>query len=483
MIRESDQITTHETESAVDLPRYDVENDKRYRRVDSSEVHAFEARQAFATLLVDGEHKLMLAEASLQITAEDDALASHSTVRFPVASFLSRVSRMTRECAMRLEAATQSAVASGTLPEGERVLSPEQAMGVVCQYLSVEQRIKVSKGGRSSIPPRSVVDHPGVWEDARGGYLNELLVRRTGHPAAVALLYAEVMKGLLNFGAINFAITVDPRFDGPPRMLVIPGMTRQMLQFISLDEQEQSSGVLNTCTSEVLLETLRFLKRAYWPFPWDTSIDAHERGGTGSHGGFRLPAGGLSVGSGPVPGQGTSAGVGLHERLVMMLGDSAGEERRDLAVILVHAGEIGAARAELRTYMAGNRGQESDPFDTLLCSKLASLLATAANVAEPASVMSVEHVLRLPSPQVSEDRKMPSRDIELPSSGASAQWTRIATEQAPPPDTCDPIHRVMTHGTGSSIPIITHVTPVHCALNTVRHACMPPPARHMLRDP
>lgn len=42
--------------------------------MDSSEVHAFEARQAFATLLVDGEHKLMLAEASLQITAEDDAL-------------------------------------------------------------------------------------------------------------------------------------------------------------------------------------------------------------------------------------------------------------------------------------------------------------------------------------------------------------------------------------------------------------------------
>lgn len=58
---------------------------------------------------------------------------------------------------MRLEAATQNAISSGTLPEGESVLSPDQAMEVVCQYLSVEQRIKVSKGGRSSIPPRCVL--------------------------------------------------------------------------------------------------------------------------------------------------------------------------------------------------------------------------------------------------------------------------------------------------------------------------------------
>lgn len=43
-------------------------------RMDSSEIHAFEARQAFAALLVDGEQNLLLANASLQITAEDDAL-------------------------------------------------------------------------------------------------------------------------------------------------------------------------------------------------------------------------------------------------------------------------------------------------------------------------------------------------------------------------------------------------------------------------
>jgi len=32
-------------------------------------------------------------------------------------------------------------------------------------------------------------------------------------------------------------------------------------------------GVLNTCSSDVLVEMLRFLKRAYWPFPWQGTPD------------------------------------------------------------------------------------------------------------------------------------------------------------------------------------------------------------------
>lgn len=36
--------------------------------------------------------------------------------------------------------------------------------------------------------------------------------------------------------------------------------------------------MLNTCTSEALQETLRFLKRCYWPFPWSSA--------GGGYGGF-----------------------------------------------------------------------------------------------------------------------------------------------------------------------------------------------------
>ena len=55
------------------------------------------------------------------------------------------------------------------------------------------------------------MDNPGVWEDAREGYLNELLVRRVGHPAALAILLADIMRRLLQLGAVDFAVCMDCR--------------------------------------------------------------------------------------------------------------------------------------------------------------------------------------------------------------------------------------------------------------------------------
>jgi hypothetical protein len=46
-------------------------------------------------------------------------------------------------------------------------------------------------------------------------------------------------------------------------------------------------GMLNTCTMDSVAEMLRHLKRAYWPYAWDTGVDALSAGGVGSHGGFR----------------------------------------------------------------------------------------------------------------------------------------------------------------------------------------------------
>jgi hypothetical protein len=50
-------------------------------------------------------------------------------------------------------------------------------------------------GGRSALPPRTLVDHAGVWEDARAAYLNEVLVRKRGSAAALAIIYQEVKRG------------------------------------------------------------------------------------------------------------------------------------------------------------------------------------------------------------------------------------------------------------------------------------------------
>ena len=63
-------------------------------RVDMSEVHAWRARRAFAEGVGRGESGINLAEAALQVAAEDDALVSHSTVPLPVQSFHSRISRI-----------------------------------------------------------------------------------------------------------------------------------------------------------------------------------------------------------------------------------------------------------------------------------------------------------------------------------------------------------------------------------------------------
>lgn len=47
----------------------------------------------------------------------------------------------------------------------------------------------------------------GVWEDARLAYLHEVLVKRRGCPAALVILYNEVMQQLLLMGVIDFAVT------------------------------------------------------------------------------------------------------------------------------------------------------------------------------------------------------------------------------------------------------------------------------------
>lgn len=47
-----------------------------------------------------------------------------------------------------------------------------------------------------------------------------------------------------------------------PRAEILPGMGRDSV--VAPD-----GSIINTCATEVLVEVLRYLKRAYWPFPWE----------------------------------------------------------------------------------------------------------------------------------------------------------------------------------------------------------------------
>jgi len=111
---------------------------------------------------------------------------SHSAVAFPVDAYLGRIQRMVDELA-RLRLAHLN-------PD---TATPEEFLGVVDKYLYEEQRLGIGGPGKSAIPASAKVAHPGVWEEPRRAYLNELLTRRVGTPAALAILYAEVMQGLL----------------------------------------------------------------------------------------------------------------------------------------------------------------------------------------------------------------------------------------------------------------------------------------------
>lgn len=176
-------------------------------------------------------------------------VASSSVVRFPVDAFLTRIQCLAESTAAAVATAAAAAASSTKrqhqqqqqagrhvsstitplcgsmqgLPPGDVVAAVQHAL---FKQQQVEQQLQlqlpssfagsiacaglsVPAHGRTALPPQSQVDHPGVWEDARLAYLNEVQVRKRGCPAAVAILACEVYRQLLLLGAIDFAVTFD----------------------------------------------------------------------------------------------------------------------------------------------------------------------------------------------------------------------------------------------------------------------------------
>lgn len=79
----------------------------------------------------------------------------------------------------------------------------------ICHHLFTEQNFRVPPFGRSNIPSGVIMDHPGVYENAKFGYLHETLISRQGIPAVLAILLEQVCQRLLTAGAIDFAVRVD----------------------------------------------------------------------------------------------------------------------------------------------------------------------------------------------------------------------------------------------------------------------------------
>uniref|UniRef100_A0A061QMV1 Protein SirB1 N-terminal domain-containing protein n=2 Tax=Tetraselmis sp. GSL018 TaxID=582737 RepID=A0A061QMV1_9CHLO len=376
--------------------------DLRYKRQDMSLKHTYEARRAFAECIRLGEARTNLAEAALHVAAEDDAIVSHSAVRFPTEAYLARVSKMVDELArLRLPAI-------GPAGAGD----PSAVLEAVDRYLFEEQRLRVPSSGRSALPSAATVASPGVWEEPRHAYLNEALTRRVASPACLAILYAEIMQRLLERGAVDFAVRMECKtFDELPRAVVLPGLDRASLA-------APGGGLLNTCTWDALVEVLVHLKRAYWPFAWDSG---YTEGGarSPSYGGFddaaraavdgmqsaemeaiaRTAAHRLSRGIWTSPGAGDLRRArAAAERICMLVGDERPSERRDLAVLLAHCGEFGRAAAELKAYLSTPAAEEAPAETRVLAKRLMEMLEGVPGAASDAEAISVKSVLGTPPP-------------------------------------------------------------------------------------
>lgn len=325
-----------------------------YRREDLSEEHARAARTAFLAAIAPGDAAMDMAEAALQIAAEDDALVSHGAVAFPVASFRQRLQRLADE------------LARVTLPPLRAAgASDQDLLDAVLGFVYVEKKFASPPSGRSvllGVPVR--VDAPGVWEDARRAYLTDTLITRKGIPGVLAVLLGDLLRRLLIDGAIDFVARVElADLNSPPSVTIIPGITRAM----ALGGGRGGGGgggndsdglVLNMCSGDALAECLSYLKRAYWPFPWD-----------GRRGGFAGAAAAFLDGAESAEAEAiartarhrlergiwTSPGAGdlrralaAAERLAILRG--APEDRRDLAALYCHAGRLREAQAELKAY-------------------------------------------------------------------------------------------------------------------------------------
>jgi hypothetical protein len=311
----------------------------RYEWEDEGAALAATLRDAFTANVRRGEAAMDVAEAALLVSAEDDALMSVTGVPLPVQPYLQRIERMADELS-----------ASALLPASasdDDVSSQAAVIAAVDDYVFVRQGFRPPAA--PAIGARTAVDMPGVYEDPRHAYLNCVLTRKVGSPATLAVLYAALWRALLARRAVRFGVRLRLPRDACSAPSAVP---------LPAGALSRSGAFVNTWpATDALADMLRQLKRAYWPFRWDTALDAEEDGPCGSGGGF-LAASRAALGTGEedamttavartaahrlARGVWTSSGAGdirraraAAERLVILLGDAAPRERCVIVIIAI----------------------------------------------------------------------------------------------------------------------------------------------------
>lgn len=286
---------------------------------------------------------------------------SHSTVQFPIEAFQKRLHRLAMD------------VGTGVvLPISEErknsddFIDNEVILSAIIKHLfhgTVEKDALFCPPsfGRSNISSSSVVQHPGVWESPKMAYLHEALITKKSIPSVLAIILSDVLNRLFESGLINFVARIDcqRKMDSVPSATVVHGISRDL---VARNQSALGAKVssMNMCTSDMLVESLAYLKRSYWPFEWDglrggfpaaarTLLDGSENAEIEAI--ARTARHRLSRGIWTSPGAGDlSRAIAASERLVIIGGKNNPYERRDLGVLYCHAGRFAEAWAELSSY-------------------------------------------------------------------------------------------------------------------------------------
>ncbi|KAJ1685737.1 hypothetical protein LUZ63_017127 [Rhynchospora breviuscula] len=227
-----------------------------------------------------------LAKVALLIAAEDDSLASHSSVPLSVSSFIDNLDDL--------------------------------SMGFCSTYLP-----------RSSVPPeiflgnleRYLYVHKGFYRmdsalDARSLYLHSTLTSRSGSLIMLSLIYSEVLKMLRISGFLNFDAEI-----------YCPDILQKSLPRGYDKKKSKISDEPHIMTSKSLLvKILKDLKDAFWPFQYDPSSSLFLRA---VHGKYAQHTGSLKFGD-------MHRSLAACERLILLNADN--KELRDYAVLLYHCG-------------------------------------------------------------------------------------------------------------------------------------------------
>ncbi|KAJ7957735.1 Tetratricopeptide-like helical domain containing protein [Quillaja saponaria] len=203
--------------------------------------HAREARQGFCSQIqtfsdiergtsITINRGVDLGKTALYIAAEDDSLVSHSSVPLPVDAFIERLDDLSMDYCPHYKSSFES--------------SPENFLQSLERYLYVNKGFRRTNSDNQSEP--------------RALYLHSVLTHRSGSAAMLSLIYSEILKMLRLWGLLDFDVEIFFPHDG----LSLPrGYHKQ--------KSKESDQAHIMTTQNLLVEILRNLKDAFWPFQHD----------------------------------------------------------------------------------------------------------------------------------------------------------------------------------------------------------------------